>query len=36
MSDKPDTLEQAIEDLLDVPGIGEAKLVLLRPGVSAP
>jgi len=26
----------AIEDLLDVPGIGEAKLVLLRPGVSAP
>lgn len=27
---------QAIEDLLDVPGIGEAKLALLRPGVSAP
>jgi competence protein ComEA len=25
-----------IEDLLDVPGIGEAKLALLRPGVSAP
>ncbi|GMQ85030.1 MAG: hypothetical protein BMS9Abin07_0595 [Acidimicrobiia bacterium] len=27
---------EAIEDLLDVPGIGEAKLALLRPGVSAP
>ena len=27
---------EAIEDLLDVPGIGEAKLVLLRPDVSAP
>ena len=27
---------ETIEDLLDVPGIGEAKLALLRPGVSAP
>lgn len=27
---------QTVEDLLDVPGIGEAKLALLRPGVSAP
>ncbi len=26
----------SIEDLLDVPGIGEAKLALLRPGVSTP
>jgi competence protein ComEA len=27
---------EAIEDLLDVPGIGEAKLAMLRPGVSVP
>jgi competence protein ComEA len=27
---------EAVEDLLDVPGIGEAKLALLRPAVSAP
>ena len=27
---------ESIEDLLDVPGIGEAKLALLRPGVTAP
>lgn len=27
---------ETMEDLLDVPGIGEAKLALLRPGVSAP
>jgi len=27
---------EVVEDLLDVPGIGEAKLALLRPGVSAP
>ena len=27
---------EAIEDLLDVPGIGEAKLALLRSGVSSP
>lgn len=27
---------ETVEDLLDVPGIGEAKLALLRPGVSAP
>lgn len=26
----------SVESLLDVPGIGEAKLALLRPGVSAP
>ena len=27
---------ESIEDLLDVPGIGEAKLALLRSGVSSP
>ena len=27
---------ESIEHLLDVPGIGEAKLALLRPGVSSP
>ena len=27
---------ESVEDLLDVPGIGEAKLALLRPGVASP
>ena len=27
---------EAIEDLLDVPGIGEAKLALMRPGMAPP